>query len=110
MHIMEWLFSILDSLILKGPFYHAELSVYLFKLDTFFFLNNSTNTHRRPAKRKCNTFLFTCVTFQFFDLFALLSTLTYLDGHVTKEMCGSPPGVMMADTLSFNAKIGLVDF
>ncbi len=24
--------------------------------------------------------------------------------------CGSPPGVMMADTLSFNAKIGLVDF
>ncbi len=25
-------------------------------------------------------------------------------------LCGSPPGVMMADTLSFNAKIGLVDF
>ncbi len=25
-------------------------------------------------------------------------------------VCGSPPGVMMADTLSFNAKIGLVDF
>ncbi len=24
--------------------------------------------------------------------------------------CGSPPGVMMADTLSFNAKIGVVDF
>ena len=24
--------------------------------------------------------------------------------------CGSPPGVMMAGTLSFNAKIGLVDF
>ncbi len=24
--------------------------------------------------------------------------------------CGSPPGVMMADTLSFNAKIGLDDF
>ncbi len=26
------------------------------------------------------------------------------------ETCGSPPGVMMADTLSFNAKIGVVDF
>ncbi len=25
-------------------------------------------------------------------------------------ICGSPPGVMMAYTLSFNAKIGLVDF
>ena len=24
--------------------------------------------------------------------------------------CGSPSGVMMADSLSFNAKIGLVDF
>ncbi len=24
--------------------------------------------------------------------------------------CGSPPGVMMADTLSFNAKIVVVDF
>ncbi len=28
----------------------------------------------------------------------------------TCEDCGSPPGVMMADTLSFNAKIGVVDF
>ncbi len=28
----------------------------------------------------------------------------------TDAWCGSPPGVMMADTLSFNAKIGLVDF
>ncbi len=28
----------------------------------------------------------------------------------SKEFCGSPPGVMMADTLSFNAKIGVVDF
>ncbi len=27
-----------------------------------------------------------------------------------KSLCGSPPGVMMADTLSFNAKIGVVDF
>ncbi len=27
-----------------------------------------------------------------------------------KRKCGSPPGVMMADTLSFNAKIGVVDF
>ncbi len=26
------------------------------------------------------------------------------------DNCGSPPGVMMADTLSFNAKIGVVDF
>ncbi len=25
-------------------------------------------------------------------------------------ICGSPPGVIVADTLSFNAKIGLVDF
>ncbi len=28
----------------------------------------------------------------------------------TDGICGSPPGVMMADTLSFNAKIGVVDF
>ncbi len=26
------------------------------------------------------------------------------------KACGSPPGVIVADTLSFNAKIGLVDF
>ncbi len=25
-------------------------------------------------------------------------------------ICGSPPGVMMADTLSFTAKVDLVDF
>ncbi len=33
-------------------------------------------------------FLFTCVTFRHFDcdLFALLSTLTYLDGHGTNGM------------------------
>ncbi len=31
--------------------------------------------------------------------------------HNNKQTdCGSPPGVMMADTLSFNAKIGVVDF
>ncbi len=35
--------------------------------------------------------------------------------HLTNSVhviidCGSPPGVMMADTLSFNAKIGVVDF
>ncbi len=28
----------------------------------------------------------------------------------TFDTCGSPPGVMMADTLSFNAKIGVVNF
>ncbi len=33
-------------------------------------------------------------------------------GHASdlQYECGSPPGVMMADTLSFNAKIGVVDF
>ncbi len=31
-----------------------------------------------------------------------------IKGHI--KGCGSPPGVMMADTLSFNAKIGVVDF
>ncbi len=30
--------------------------------------------------------------------------------NVRRTECGSPPGVMMADTLSFNAKIGVVDF
>ncbi len=29
---------------------------------------------------------------------------------IVTYICGSPPGVMMADTLSFNAKIGVVDF
>ncbi len=31
-------------------------------------------------------------------------------GHSVGTDCGSPPGVMMADTLSFNAKIGVVNF
>ncbi len=30
--------------------------------------------------------------------------------RMTASDCGSPPGVMMADTLSFNAKIGVVNF
>ncbi len=30
--------------------------------------------------------------------------------RIYNSNCGSPPGVMMADTLSFNAKIGVVDF
>ncbi len=30
--------------------------------------------------------------------------------YIQHGICGSPPGVMMAATLSFNAKIGLVDF
>ncbi len=37
------------------------------------------------------------------------SNLTH-QWHTINEKCGSPPGVMMADTLSFNAKIGVVDF
>ncbi len=37
--------------------------------------------------------------------YALLDSFTIRLYH-----CGSPPGVMMADTLSFNAKIGVVDF
>ncbi len=35
--------------------------------------------------------------------------VTY-QGHDKLKACGSPPGVIVADTLSFNAKIGLVDF
>ncbi len=34
----------------------------------------------------------------------------HMNKHSRKEVCGSPPGVIVADTLSFNAKIGLVDF
>ncbi len=30
--------------------------------------------------------------------------------HDIEEHCGSPPGVIVADTLSFNAKMDLVDF
>ncbi len=30
--------------------------------------------------------------------------------NVLKSCCGSPPGVIVADTLSFNAKMDLVDF
>ncbi len=36
--------------------------------------------------------------------------IQFLATYVMKLACGSPPGVMMADTLSFNAKIGVVDF
>ncbi len=36
---------------------------------------------------------------------------TGITGESSREYCGSPQGgVMMADTLSFNAKIGVVDF
>ncbi len=31
-------------------------------------------------------------------------------GTQLRTCCGSPPGVIVADTLSFNAKIGVVDF
>ncbi len=41
-----------------------------------------------------------CLSYLFFSKF--------ISCH--KTLCGSPPGVMMADTQSFNAKIGLVDF
>ncbi len=37
-------------------------------------------------------------------------TLYVLQQAVCNTKCGSPPGVMMADTLSFNAKIGVVNF
>ncbi len=30
--------------------------------------------------------------------------------YLQLSFCGSPPGVIVADTLSFNAKIGVVDF
>ncbi len=49
------------------------------------------------------------------DFFCLILLINEKNGlHSKKKMqiygCGSPPGVMMADTLSFNAKIGVVDF
>ncbi len=36
----------------------------------------------------------------------------YVAGSFNQEDigCGSPPGVIVADTLSFNAKMDLVDF
>ncbi len=43
-----------------------------------------------------------CNFYQNFNIHTLRCEFLYI--------CGSPPGVMMADTLSFNAKIGLVDF
>ncbi len=30
--------------------------------------------------------------------------------HFSDAQCGSPPGVKMADTLSFTAKVDMVDF
>ncbi len=36
--------------------------------------------------------------------------LSKLDLIQYVHICGSPSGVMMADTLSFNAKIGVVNF
>ncbi len=39
------------------------------------------------------------------------TTAQSADSKVSMDLhCGSPPGVIVADTLSFNAKIGLVDF
>ncbi len=38
------------------------------------------------------------------------ATFSYKSYHLSDCYCGSPPGVIVADTLSFNAKIGVVDF
>ncbi len=61
-------------------------TVYLLKLDTLLFLNNSTNTHRRPTKPFAMCFYSPVWHFNFCDLLALLSTLIYLDGYVTNGM------------------------
>ena len=52
-------------------------TVYLFKLDTLFFFNNSTNTHRRQMKPFAMCFYSPVWYFNFCHLFTLLSTLTY---------------------------------
>ncbi len=46
------------------------------------------------------------------DITALLWIYHYRKQEESAKInkCGSPPGVIVADTLSFNAKIGLVDF
>ena len=37
-------------------------------------------------------------------------SVVFAQRNLNKANCGSPPGVIVADTLSFNAKIGVVDF
>ncbi len=39
-----------------------------------------------------------------------MKILEFYTPSVRETLCGSPPGVIVADTLSFNAKIGVVDF
>ncbi len=51
-------------------------TVYLLKLDTLFFFNNSTNTHRRPTKPFAMCFYSPVWHFDFCDLFF---TFEYLD-------------------------------
>ncbi len=60
--------------------------MYLLKLDTSFFSNNSTNTHRRPTKPFVLCSYSPVWHLSFSDLFALLSTLTYLHGRGAKGM------------------------
>ena len=49
-------------------------------------INNMTNTHSRSTEAFAMCSYSTVWRFNFFYPFALLSTLTYLDGHGTKEM------------------------
>ncbi len=69
---------------------YTQLStVIFFKLDNSFFLNNSRNTHRRKTKPFAMCFYSPVWHFNFFELFALLSTLAYLDGHGAKGKISS---------------------
>ncbi len=65
---------------LSGP---SLVTVGCEKLDPLFFLNNSLNIQRRTPKPAAMCFYWAVWHFNFFDLFALMSTLTYL------ERCGS---------------------
>ncbi len=51
------------------------------KLDPLFFLNNSLNIQHRTLKSPAMCFYWAVRHFNFFDLFALLSTLTYLERY-----------------------------
>ncbi len=60
-----------------------------------------------------------CAKFHFCSMSERDSVINYLKFSFYSHLfrweillccCGSPPGVIVADTLSFNAKIGLVDF
>ncbi len=96
---LAWTRSVWSHWVTANFFYYAHLkcfptvydmpittTVACKKLDPLFFLNNSLNIHHRTPKPLAMGFYWPVWHFNFFDLFALFSTLTYLERHGSQEI------------------------